>query len=378
MMPVSFSMSKGMGTSGFTKAENRSVILPSTTFTAPISMILFFLGLNPVVSMSNTTKLSLKLCPFEFSTSCLVSSTRYPSTPYMTLKVSPLSREWLASGNAWTQPWSVTATAGIPHCLALLMMCFTSDTPSISLILVWQWSSTLFSRLLSMRLLVKSSVFLMPTMEPRVSSPSNLSMVVTPFTLIKIPGVITDFTSSKSSGRINIFTVNVSVKSLTSKVKINLPLRSSRFSQVRIFPLKVTSPISPSTFSISMGSSSKSRPYSTSGLLERLTEYFLSSPKPLSLSLPQPFLPLLSCGFSLAAPCAPFWEAAAPGAPELSGPAPISPLAAWAIRVSQGALSAAPESMNSCFPPVAPPDTSSWPSSPSVEKEAPMAASSSL
>ena len=81
LIPVSFSISKGMGTSGFTKVENLSVILPSTTFTAPISIILFFLGLKPVVSISNTTKVSPKSWPLEFSTSCLVSSTRYPSTP---------------------------------------------------------------------------------------------------------------------------------------------------------------------------------------------------------------------------------------------------------------------------------------------------------
>ena len=43
--------------------------------------IRFFSGLKPVVSMSKTTYVSAKLWFLEFSTSCLVSSTRYPSTP---------------------------------------------------------------------------------------------------------------------------------------------------------------------------------------------------------------------------------------------------------------------------------------------------------
>ena len=62
------------------------------------------------------------------------------------------------------------------------------------------------------------------------------------------------------SGRMNILAVMVSVKSVISKVRINLPLRSSRLSQVSTCPLKVTSPISPSIVSISRNSSSKSRP----------------------------------------------------------------------------------------------------------------------
>ena len=55
------------------KGEILSVILPSTTFTAPISIILFFLGLKPVVSISNTTKVSPKSWPWNSlpSTSCL-------------------------------------------------------------------------------------------------------------------------------------------------------------------------------------------------------------------------------------------------------------------------------------------------------------------
>ena len=77
---------------------------------------------------------------------------------------------------------------------------------------------------------------------------------------MKEPTLITPLTSSNSSGRTNIFTLMVSVKSEMSKVRMNLPLRSSRLSQVRILPRRVTSPISPSIFSISRKSSSKSRP----------------------------------------------------------------------------------------------------------------------
>ena len=55
LIDVSSSILKGIGTCGFTNVEYLSTIFPSTTFTAPISMILFFSGLNPVVSISNTT-----------------------------------------------------------------------------------------------------------------------------------------------------------------------------------------------------------------------------------------------------------------------------------------------------------------------------------
>ncbi len=52
---VSCSILNGIGTCGLTKVENLSTILPSFTFTAPISIILFTSGLKPVVSRSNTT-----------------------------------------------------------------------------------------------------------------------------------------------------------------------------------------------------------------------------------------------------------------------------------------------------------------------------------
>ena len=48
-----------MGSLGFTKVEKLSTISPSVILTAPISIILFSVAENPVVSISNTTKVSL-------------------------------------------------------------------------------------------------------------------------------------------------------------------------------------------------------------------------------------------------------------------------------------------------------------------------------
>ena len=135
-MDVSSSILNGIGTSGFTNVEKRSVIFPPATLTAPISMILFLSGLNPVVSRSNTTYVSSRLCPFESVIISFRSSTRYASTPYMTLKSSSGLSAWFASGNAWTSPWSVMAIALCPHFIARFTISLHSDTPSISLILV--------------------------------------------------------------------------------------------------------------------------------------------------------------------------------------------------------------------------------------------------
>ena len=51
---VRFVISKGIGRSGFTKVLNLSTICPFSTFTAPISIILSRIELNPVVSISKT------------------------------------------------------------------------------------------------------------------------------------------------------------------------------------------------------------------------------------------------------------------------------------------------------------------------------------
>ena len=55
LIEVSSSMRNGIGSSGLTKVENLSVITPCSTFTAPISIIRFLSGENPVVSKSKTT-----------------------------------------------------------------------------------------------------------------------------------------------------------------------------------------------------------------------------------------------------------------------------------------------------------------------------------
>ena len=81
LIEVSSSILNGIGTSGFINVEYLSTISPPMTFTAPISMILFFSGEKPVVSISNTTYLSSSDCPAAFSTISFVSSTRYASTP---------------------------------------------------------------------------------------------------------------------------------------------------------------------------------------------------------------------------------------------------------------------------------------------------------
>ena len=62
-MLVSLVISSGILCLGFTKQENLPIILPSATLTAPISMILQFLGPKPVVSISKITEGSVNFCP---------------------------------------------------------------------------------------------------------------------------------------------------------------------------------------------------------------------------------------------------------------------------------------------------------------------------
>ena len=59
LMPVSSTIFCGMGLPGLTKLANffSSLILPFSTTTAPISVRRSVLESNPVVSVSNTTKL---------------------------------------------------------------------------------------------------------------------------------------------------------------------------------------------------------------------------------------------------------------------------------------------------------------------------------
>ena len=108
-------------------------------------------------------------------------------------------------------------------------MSFALFTASKSLIFVWQWSSTRFSRAWSSRLLSsKDSDFFMPFTEPKISSPSRLSMVVAPRSFKKAPTLISLFrrSSSSPSPRTKSFAVMESVKSVTEKIKSVLPLFS--------------------------------------------------------------------------------------------------------------------------------------------------------
>ena len=75
VMPVRFVISKGIGLSGLTKVLNLSTISPFTTLTAPISMILSRIELNPVVSMSKTIYVSSSVCSPAFTAISVRSST---------------------------------------------------------------------------------------------------------------------------------------------------------------------------------------------------------------------------------------------------------------------------------------------------------------
>ena len=152
------------------------------------------------------------------------------------------------------------ASALCPQLWARLSRSFTSVTPSISLIFVWQCSSTRFLGAVSFLDSVKSLILRMPATDEIVNSPSNLSMAVTPLTFKKLPS----FTSPRMSGSCSFLRNNliliVSVKSVTAKVKIVFSLRISLVSILMTFPRNVISPISPITWRSSIGSSSKSRP----------------------------------------------------------------------------------------------------------------------
>ena len=153
------------------------------------------------------------------------------------------------------------------------MISLTSDTPSISLIFVWQCSSTRFTGLVSIRVDTKDGIFLIPMTEPMVSSLSNRSIVVTPLIFRNAPFAIPpSLISLRYSSLQNIFTMIVSVKSVIENIKIVFSPRIGRSSIDRICPRITTSPISPIICSMRIVSSSKSRPNITSGLSERLKE----------------------------------------------------------------------------------------------------------
>ena len=76
LIEVRFSIRSGIGTSGFTNSEKRSTIFPPLTLTAPISMIRFSTGENPVVSRSKTTKSPSRAWPLELTAVSTRSFTR--------------------------------------------------------------------------------------------------------------------------------------------------------------------------------------------------------------------------------------------------------------------------------------------------------------
>ena len=152
------------------------------------------------------------------------------------------------------------AMALCPHFMARLMMSLTSETPSISLIFVWQCSSTRFTGLVSIRVDTKDGIFLIPMTEPMVSSLSNLSMVVTPLILRNAPFFKSPISSGRFSFFVKILSTMESVKSVTDIMIIVFSPRISLVSNVIICPRMTTSPISPTMVSIGIASSSKSRP----------------------------------------------------------------------------------------------------------------------
>ena len=170
------------------------------------------------------------------------------------------SKQWFASGNAWTTPWSVIAIALCPHSYACLIICFASETPSISLILVWQWSSTRFSGLVSILEEVNGAIFLIPATDAIVSSLSKRSMLVTPFNLIKFLTFTPSKISSTCSFLANSFIIIESVKSVIANIIIVFSPRMARVSRLIICPRMQTSPISVWTELNGMTSSSKSLP----------------------------------------------------------------------------------------------------------------------
>ncbi len=152
------------------------------------------------------------------------------------------------------------AMAGCPHSWARVTISFTSDTPSISLIFVWQCNSTRLRLLVSIRLLVKSGIFTIPITEPMANSLSYLSRATIPLIFTKAPFFTSPWMVASCSFRTNILARMVSVKSVMLNIKILFWFRISRTSRSMIFPRNAISPISVTTCSKEMHSSSKSKP----------------------------------------------------------------------------------------------------------------------
>ena len=193
LIPVRRSISKGIELR-FTNSSILSMISPFLTFTAPISMILFFVGENPVVSASKHHIVPIETLISGIDDHLLHVVHQISLDTVEDLKSIPLSRAWFASGNAWTQPWSVIARPAFPTLRPLYQVLYLGNAIHIAHLRM-AVELHCFTGALSTRLEVKSSL-LMPTMEPIVSSPSNLSMVVIPLILMKFPSLIAAVASS--------------------------------------------------------------------------------------------------------------------------------------------------------------------------------------
>ena len=165
-----------------------------------------------------------------------------------------------ASGNAWTLPWSVIAIDFIPHFIARFIKFLTGVIPSIVLIWVCIWSSTLFNLALSILSWTFSSgiSIIVFTKTPNCFAygsnwavPAILTFAA-PFSLF--------FKLSTFSGAENTLQSIVLVPSYTLKITKNLPdfsslnfiprLISSSFasnSTLNIFPSITTFPLSTPT-----------------------------------------------------------------------------------------------------------------------------------
>ena len=105
------------------------------------------------------------------------------------------SKTW---GNAWTTPWSVTATALWPKDAASLTRSAGSVVASLSLILVWTWSSTLLRFALSFLLGGFSALKKPETLS--ILSPVKESFSTFPWMPIKPPLPYSFWKLSASSG----------------------------------------------------------------------------------------------------------------------------------------------------------------------------------
>ena len=119
------------------------------------------------------------------------------------------------------------AMALCPHFIACFMMSVTSLTASMSLIFVWQCSSTRFSTALSIRFTRKSFICMMPFTRPIEISWSKVSSDASPFIFMKAPAFTFSFISSACSFCKKSFVLIVSVKSVTVMIKRIFPFLNS-------------------------------------------------------------------------------------------------------------------------------------------------------